>query len=78
MAAWSGFPIARRFPALDMGRHGLAPLDLEVFMGFIFVRLEPGLPSVREMAAPYAEELAPYRMEELVPQGRVHVCVRGR
>ena len=40
-------------------------------MGFMFVRFEPGLPSVREMAAPYADELAAYRMEELVPQGRV-------
>jgi phenylpropionate dioxygenase-like ring-hydroxylating dioxygenase large terminal subunit len=66
-----GVPDRQAFPGLDMGRHGLAPLDLEVFLGFIFVRLEPGLPSVREMAAPYAEEMALYRMEELVPQGRV-------
>ena len=59
------------FPKLDATRHGLVPLEHEVFMGFIFVRLEPGLPSVREMAAPYSDELASYRMEELVPQGRV-------
>jgi len=59
------------FKGLDRERHGLAPLEHEVFMGFIFVRLAPGLPSVREMAAPYAEELAAYRLEELVPQGRV-------
>src|SRR5256885_11178247 len=43
----------------------------ELFMGFIFVRFAPGLPSVREMAAPYAHELAPYRLQELVPLGRV-------
>lgn len=66
-----GVPDRQAFPTLDTTRHGLAPLDLEVFMGFVFVRLEPGLPSVREMAAPYAEEMALYRMEELVPQGRV-------
>jgi carnitine monooxygenase subunit len=66
-----GVPDRQAFPTLDTSRHGLAPLDLEVFMGFVFVRLEPGLPSVREMAAPYAEELALYRMEELAPQGRV-------
>lgn len=59
------------FPRLDANRHGLMPVEHEVFMGFIFVRLEPGLPSVREMAAPYADELALHRMEELVPQGRV-------
>ena len=28
-------------------------------MGFVFVRFEPGLPSVREMMAPYADELPP-------------------
>ena len=46
-------------------------------MGFIFVRFEPGLPSVREMAAPYIDELAAYRMEELVPQGRVTLRPRS-
>jgi phenylpropionate dioxygenase-like ring-hydroxylating dioxygenase large terminal subunit len=29
------------------------------------------LPSVRDMLAPYVHELAAYRMEELIPQGRV-------
>jgi carnitine monooxygenase subunit len=66
-----GVPDARAFPGLDTSQHGLAPLDLEVFLGFIFVRLEPGLPSVAEMAAPYAAEMAQYHMEELVPNGRV-------
>jgi phenylpropionate dioxygenase-like ring-hydroxylating dioxygenase large terminal subunit len=66
-----GVPDRNAFPHLDTGRHGLVPVEHEVFMGFIFVRLEPGLPSVREMAAPYEQELAAYRMEELVPQGRV-------
>ena len=59
------------FRALEMSAHGLAPLEQEIFMGFVFIRFEPGLPSVREMAAPYAAELAAYRLEELVPQGRV-------
>jgi phenylpropionate dioxygenase-like ring-hydroxylating dioxygenase large terminal subunit len=64
-----GIPNRAQFKGLDVTRHGLAQLDLEIYMGFIFVRLAPGLPSVREMAAPYADELAAYRMEELVPQG---------
>jgi phenylpropionate dioxygenase-like ring-hydroxylating dioxygenase large terminal subunit len=64
-------PDRQAFPGLDTARHGLSSLDLEVFMGFVFVRLEPGLPSVRDMAAPYAQEMALYRMEELVPNGRV-------
>jgi phenylpropionate dioxygenase-like ring-hydroxylating dioxygenase large terminal subunit len=66
-----GVPHRDSFRGLDVSRHGLVPLEQEVFMGFVFVRFEPGLPSVREMAAPYAQELAAYRMEDLVPQGRV-------
>jgi len=64
-------PQLKAFPGLDLQQHGLAPLEHEVYMGFVFVRLEPGQPSVREMMAPYANELAAYRMEQLVPQGRV-------
>ena len=72
-----GVPQREAFKGLDVSRHGLAPLDLEIFMGFIFVRFAPGLPSVREMAAPYANELAAYRMHELVPHGRVSLRPRA-
>jgi phenylpropionate dioxygenase-like ring-hydroxylating dioxygenase large terminal subunit len=66
-----GVPQLKTYPGLEPARHGLVPLEQEVFMGFVFVRLEAGLPSVHEMLAPYTGELAAYRMEELVPQGRV-------
>lgn len=66
-----GVPHRETFRDLKPELHGLVPLDQEIYCGFIFVRLEPGLPSVAEMLAPYAEDLAAYRMEELVPQGRV-------
>ena len=72
-----GVPHRENFPGLDVARHGLVPLEQEVFMGFVFVRFEPGLPSVREMAAPYIDELAAYRLEELVPQGRVTLRPRA-
>jgi phenylpropionate dioxygenase-like ring-hydroxylating dioxygenase large terminal subunit len=66
-----GVPQRETFRDFDVAKHGLIALEQEIFMGFIFVRLEAGLPSVHEMAAPYATELALYRLEELVPQGRV-------
>ena len=72
-----GVPQREVFPGLDTARHGLASLEHEVFMGFVFVRLAAGLPSVREMAAPYAEEMAAYRMEELVPLGRTSLRPRA-
>jgi phenylpropionate dioxygenase-like ring-hydroxylating dioxygenase large terminal subunit len=72
-----GVPNRDSFKGLDTSRHGLATLEHEVFCGFIFVRFEAGLPSVREMAAPYLHELTPYRMEELVPLGRVTLRPRA-
>ncbi len=72
-----GLPQRESYEALDLKRHGLVPLEQEIYMGFIFVRFAPGLPSVREMMAPYAHELAAYRMETLVPQGRVTLRPRA-
>lgn len=66
-----GVPHRESFRDLQPELLGLAPVEQEIFMGFVFIRFEPGLPSVREMFAPYADELAVYRMTELVPQGRV-------
>src|SRR4051812_43924946 len=71
-----GVPFKDTFRGLDVKTSGLAALDQEIFMGFVFVRFAPGLPSVREMAAPYLHELEAYRMEELVPQGRVTLRTR--
>lgn len=77
-------PQRNDFKGLDRERHGLVPLEQEVFMGFVFVRLvgSPAddvapLPSVREMAAPYMDELEAYRLDELVPQGRVTLRPRS-
>ncbi len=70
-------PHRSSFPGLRLDQHGLAAVEQETFMGFIFVRLVPGEASVKEMAAPYAHEMAAYRMEELVPQGRVTLRARA-
>ncbi len=64
-------PRRQGFDDLPLDRHGLVPVEHEVFAGFVFVRFGPGLPSVADMMAPCAAELAPYRFEDLVPQGRV-------
>ncbi|HTT42289.1 MAG TPA: aromatic ring-hydroxylating dioxygenase subunit alpha [Steroidobacteraceae bacterium] len=64
-----GVPNRDSFKGLDTARHGLVTLEHEVFLGFVFVRFAPGLPSVRDMAAPYLHEMLPYRFEELMPAG---------
>lgn len=67
-----GVPHRASFGAVDWGSLSLVAVEQEIFQGFVFVRLaDDGGPSVAEMMAPYAADLAPYRFEELVPQGRV-------
>jgi phenylpropionate dioxygenase-like ring-hydroxylating dioxygenase large terminal subunit len=66
-----GVPNKRDYPGLDPAKLGLAPVEMESWHGFLFVRLESGGPSVAEMMAPYAHEIAPYRFEALRALGRV-------
>jgi carnitine monooxygenase subunit len=66
-----GVPMREDYPALDPSRLGLHPVDLESWHGFLFVRLEGGATSVAAMMAPYEEEAAPYRFEELQAIGRI-------
>ncbi|HWE45152.1 MAG TPA: aromatic ring-hydroxylating dioxygenase subunit alpha [Caulobacteraceae bacterium] len=70
-AAWQGFE------GLDPVAHGLAPVEQEIFCGFVFVRFAPGLPGVAQMMGRYVDELAVHRLEELVPFGRVTIRPRA-
>ncbi len=55
------------FPKFERAQYGLKPIELEVFMGMVFVRFRAGGPSVAERMAPHAAELAHYRMDQMVP-----------
>ena len=58
----------RSFPDLDKTEFGLMPLDLEIWMGLIFVRFRKGpQPSVAELMAPFEAEIANYRVADMVP-----------
>jgi phenylpropionate dioxygenase-like ring-hydroxylating dioxygenase large terminal subunit len=72
-----GVPHRHEYPGLEPETLGLAPVALERWRGFLFVTLEPGAPSVAEMMAPYAAEVAPYRFEELRAIGRVTLRPRS-
>jgi len=69
-------PHRREFVDFSLTDYGLKPVETEIYLGFIFVRLQPGLPSVAEMLAPYQQELSCYRFEELKPLGRVTMRMR--
>ena len=68
----TGVPDSASYPAFDRAEHGLAPVEIEVWSGFVFVRLvNDGGPSVARMMAPYEQMVAPYRFRELKALGRV-------
>ena len=70
-----GVPHRAEYPGLETDKLGLVPVALEQWHGFLFVTLEAG-PSVAEMMAPYEEEVALYRFEELRAIGRVTLRAR--
>jgi phenylpropionate dioxygenase-like ring-hydroxylating dioxygenase large terminal subunit len=62
----SGVPMKSDYPALRLEENGLVPVAVETWRGFVFVRLEDdGGPSVAAMMAPYDDEIAPYRFEDM-------------
>jgi phenylpropionate dioxygenase-like ring-hydroxylating dioxygenase large terminal subunit len=66
-----GVPQREDYPGLDPAALGLAPVELENWRGFLFVRLEGGGPGVAEMMAPYDAEAAPHGFERLEAIGRI-------
>jgi phenylpropionate dioxygenase-like ring-hydroxylating dioxygenase large terminal subunit len=69
-------PHRKEFIDFSPDQYGLKTIESEIYKGFVFVRLKPGLPSVADMLAPYESELAAYRLEELQPMGRVTLRTR--
>jgi phenylpropionate dioxygenase-like ring-hydroxylating dioxygenase large terminal subunit len=72
----TAIPHRKEFDGFSPDDYGLKTVETEIYKGFIFVRLQSGLPSVAEMLAPYQSELAAYRLEELQPLGRVTLRTR--
>ena len=61
-------PGEKHFPGLDKETHGLRALPHEIWQGFVFVKFREGGPSVAERMAPYAAELAQYRLDAMEPR----------
>ncbi len=73
-----GVPDSTSYPTLDKVASGLAAVELEVWRGFIFVRLaDDGGPTVAQMMAPYEVMVELYRFEELTALGRVTLRPRA-
>jgi len=62
-------PAEATFPGLNKAEYGLKPIDIEVCLGFVFIRFRSVGPSVAERLSHYMPELTPYRLEQMVPYG---------
>lgn len=69
-------PYEDDFWDFDRSCNRLRPLEMENFLGFIFVRFVPGGPSLAEQFAPYLSEIEHYRFPELQPLGSVRLRPR--
>ena len=68
-----GVPSESSFEGLDKSAIRLPELDLEEWMGFVFVRFAREGESVADSMAVYAEDAACYRFEEMRPLGESQV-----
>lgn len=74
----SGVPMKSEYPSLRLEDNGLAPVAHEVWHGFVFVNLAPaGFPSVAQMMAPFEDEVAQYRFEDMQRMAPVRTRPRG-
>ena len=56
------------FGSLDKSKFGLTPLEMDIWLGFIFIRFRPGpQPAVAKWLAPIEPDIAAYRPQELAP-----------
>ncbi len=66
-----GAPNIKEYPELDKATHGLFPVELEQYLGFVFIRLKPGGESIAQLMAPVHEEFSAYNTQELEPYGEI-------
>ena len=55
------------FPYINPDQHGLVPLDVEVWNGFIFIRFVSGGQSLKEMLLPIEDEISHYQLANVKP-----------
>jgi phenylpropionate dioxygenase-like ring-hydroxylating dioxygenase large terminal subunit len=66
-----GVPMRESFPGIDRGDFGLKPVRTDIAFGFVFVALRGDPAPVAKTWGPLVEELAPYRIEEMMPLGPI-------
>jgi phenylpropionate dioxygenase-like ring-hydroxylating dioxygenase large terminal subunit len=66
-----GMPVRESFPGLDRNLHGLRPVRVEVALSFVWICLAGDPPPIATVWGELADELAPYRLGDMVPLGPI-------
>ena len=71
-------PYESQFIDFNKNNYKLKSVEMEIFQGFIFVKLrESNVPSVNDQFAPYLEEIEQYKLNEMKPLGRITMRPRN-
>jgi phenylpropionate dioxygenase-like ring-hydroxylating dioxygenase large terminal subunit len=63
----AAIPSESSFPGIDKSEFGLKPVEIEILLGLVFVRVTGSGPSLAEMWGDFVEVARPYRLEEMEP-----------
>jgi phenylpropionate dioxygenase-like ring-hydroxylating dioxygenase large terminal subunit len=66
-----GMPVRESFPGLDRSQHGLRPVRVDIALSFVWVCLAGDPPPIAKVWGELANELAPYRLADMVPLGPI-------
>ena len=66
-----GMPVRESFPGLDRSEHGLKTVRVDIAMNFVWVCLAGDPPPVAKVWGQLADELLPYRLQDMVPLGPI-------
>ena len=71
-------PYENQFIDFNKNEHKLKNVEMEIFQGFIFVKLiESDVPTVNSQFAPYLDEISQYKLNEMEPLGRITMRPRN-
>ena len=71
-------PYEDQFIDFNKNDHKLKSVEMEIFQGFIFVKLiESDVPTVNSQFAPYIKEIEQYKLNEMEPLGRITMRPRN-
>ena len=71
-------PYENQFNDFNKNEHKLKSVEMEIFQGFIFVKLiKSDVPTVNSQFAPYLDEISQYKLNEMEPLGRITMRPRN-